>query len=133
MEAITLTALAVFLSPYLQKAGEKVAEKSVEVLFDARKDLAERFRNLFSDEIISLNLNQTSSPNEIAQQVAATPQIKEEVANKIVNNQHLLLELVEAFKQLPQAEFGGISINAKNIGQVINNPTGTITQTNKFS
>lgn len=133
MEPITFTALGIFLAPFLLKAGEKVTEKTVEALFDSRKDLAEKFKGLFATEIISLGLNDSSSPIEITKQLEAKPEIKGEISKKVANNQDLLLELVEAFKQMPQAEFGEITINAKNIGQVINNPTASINQTNTFS
>lgn len=133
MDPVTITAIAVFLAPYLQKAGQKVAEKTIETLFDNRKDLAEKFTGLFQTDIISLGLNNAASAEEIAKQLSATPQVKQEVGNKIENNQDLLTELVKAFKQSPQPEFQGIEINAKNIGAVINNPSGPIRLTNKFS
>ncbi|GAC1401182.1 MAG: hypothetical protein NVSMB56_16340 [Pyrinomonadaceae bacterium] len=133
MEPITLTAIAVFLAPYLKKGGEKIAEKTVEKLFDSHLDLAERFKSLFNHDIISLGLSDAASTDEITKQLEAKPEVKEEVGKKVAANQDLLNEMVEAFKQMPQAEFGGISINAKNIGQVINNPTAPITQTNTFS
>jgi hypothetical protein len=133
MEPITLTAIAVFLAPYLKKAGEKVAEKTIETLFDSRQDLAEKFTGLFKTETISLGLSDSASTNDIREQLEARSELKSEVAKKIVNNQDLLSELVEAFRHMPQADFRGISINAKNIGQVINDPTGPITQNNTFS
>lgn len=133
MEPLTLTAIAVFLSPYLKKAGEKVAEKTIETLFDSRKDLAEKFAGLFKTEIISLGLSDTAPGSEVKSRLEATTELKSSVENKVVNNQALLAELVEAFRQMPQSEFEGITINAKSIGQIINNPTGTINQTNTFS
>lgn len=133
MEPITFTAIAIFLAPYLQKGGEKVVEKSVEALFDAREDLASKFSDLFKDEIIALDLGDSASPAGIAKQLEAKPEIRAEVGKKVAEHRDLLAEMVEAFKQMPQGEFGGITTNAKNIGQVINNPTGSITQTNTFS
>ncbi len=133
MEPLTLTALAVFLSPFLKKAGEKVAEKTIETLFDSRKDLAEKFTGLFKTDIISLGLSDSASTTEVRARLEASSEAKASVENKVVNNQALLAELVEAFRQMPQAEFAGITINAKNIGQVINNSTGPITQNNTFS
>lgn len=125
--------IAVFLAPFLQKAGETVTEKTVEALFDSRKDIAEKFKGLFKTEIISLGLSDSASVQEVTRQLEAKPEIKEEVSKKVANNQDLLEELVVAFKQMPQSEFGGVTINAKNIGQVINNPSAPVTQNNTFS
>ncbi len=133
MEPITLSVIATLLAPFLLKAGEKVTEKTVEELFDSRKDIAEKFKELFQSEIVSLGLNNSSSSVEIVRQVETPPEIKEQVRKKLANNGDLLRDLIEAFTQMPQSEFDGITINAKNIGQVINNPTAPITQTNKFS
>ncbi len=133
MEPFTLTAIAVFLAPYLQKAGEKIAEKTIETLFDSRKDLAEKFTGLFDQEIITLGLNDSATTEEVVKQLEAKPEVKAEIDNKVVANQNLLNEMVEAFKQMPQSEFSGITINAKNIGAIINNPTGPITLNNTFS
>jgi len=133
MEPITITAIAVFLAPYFKKAGEKVAEKTIETLFASRKDLAEKFTGLFRSEIISLGLNDSASTKDITEQLHAKPEIRTEVDKKIVSNQHLLGELFETFRQMPQAEFAGITINAKNIGAVINHPTAPINLNNKFS
>src|ERR1700749_982080 len=123
MEQNILTAMAVFLAPYFHKAGEKIAEKTVEKLFDSRKDLADRFTGLFKTEIISLGLTDSASTDEISKQLEAKPEVKEKVHEKVADNQNLLNEMVEAFKQLQRAEFSGIAINSnKNIGVVINNP-----------
>ena len=126
-------AIAVFLAPYLQKAGEKVAEKTVETLFDLRADLADKFTNFFKPEIITLGLSDRATSPEVTERLNAKPDVKEEIGKKIANNQDLLNELVTAFQQMPQQEFRGISINAKNIGSVINNPTGPISIKNTFS
>lgn len=133
MEPITLTALAVFLAPYLKKVGEKVGEKTVEALFDSRKDLTEKFVGLFRDEITSLDLGYSASTAEVTTRLEAKPEVRAEVGKKVAEHQDLLNEVVEAFKQMPQAEFNGITVNAKNIGAVINNPTAPITLNNTFS
>jgi transcription elongation factor GreA-like protein len=133
MEPITLTAIAVFLAPYFKKAGEKIADKTVETLFNSHEELAQKFKGLFKDEITTLNLSDSASVAEINKQLEETPQIKEEISKKVADNQPLLNELVTAFQKMPQPEFSGISINAKNIGQIINNPAGSINQTNTFS
>lgn len=133
MEPISLTAIAIFLAPFFKKAGDTVAEKTIETLFEARKDLAEKFTGLFKPEIISLGLSDTASTPEITARLETKPELKEAVTNKIASNQQLLEELVEAFRQIPRSDFEGITINAKNIGQIINHPTGPVTQTNTFS
>jgi hypothetical protein len=133
MEPITLTAIAVFLAPYLQKAGEKVAEKTIETLFDARKDIADKFTNLFRPEIISLGLTDDASTDEVTKLLDEKPIIKGEIGRKVENNLSLLGEMLEACKQMPQDEFRGISINAKNIGAVINNPSAPVNLNNTFS
>jgi hypothetical protein len=132
LESITFGAIAVFLSPYLQKAGEKVAEMTVEKLFNSRKDIAAKFKGLFSNEIISLGLNDSASTVEISQQLEANPKIKEEVDKKVANNQHLLAELIEAFKQMPQSEFDGININAEKIAQINIKPKKVIQNITNF-
>lgn len=131
MEPITLSVIATFLAPFLlKKAGEKITEKTVEELFDSRKDIAEKFKGLFQSEVVSLGLNNSSV--EIIKQIEIPPEIEEEVRKKLASNGDLLREVIEAFAQMPQPEFEGITINAKSIGQVINNPTAPITQTNNF-
>lgn len=117
MESATLTVLATFLAPYLHKAGEKVAEKTVETLFDSRKDIAEKFRGLFQSEIISLNLKDSISIEEINQQLIKNPQIKEEINRKLLDNQELIEELIKVFN-MSQSEFSGVAINAEKIAQI---------------
>jgi hypothetical protein len=119
VEALTLTALAAFVAPFLMKAGEKVTEKTVEALFDSRKELAEKFQGLFKTEIISLGLSgRDATAIEVNKQLKAKPEVKESVNNKIADNQDLLNELVEAFKQMPEAGYEGVTINAEKIAQV---------------
>jgi hypothetical protein len=124
-----LTAVAVFLSPYLDKAGEKVAEETVKTLFEKRQDLAEKFKNLFKDEIIKLGLNENSNAADTTKLLQAKPESEKEIRQKIENNQDLLNELVSAL----QLQDSRITINAKNIGQAIINPSGPIYQNNEFT
>ena len=126
---ITITAIFAFLSPYLIKAGEKVAEKTVETLFDSRKDLADKFFGLFKPEFQTLGLSESSTTEEITEQLEAKPEVKEIIRQKVEANQGLLNETVSALQLIDS----GITINAKNIGQVINNPTAPISQTNTFN
>lgn len=103
MEPITTTftfaTIAAFVSPYLHKAGEKVAEKTIEALFDSRKDIAGKFKNLFNEEIITLGLKETATSAEIAEQLEAKPVVKEEIRQKIEANQDLLQLLAEALSK----------------------------------
>jgi ribosomal protein S17E len=96
---ITIAAIAAFLSPFLVKAGEKVAEKTVERLFESRKDLAEKFSGLFKNEFQTLGLNETSTPEEITYQLEAKPDVKEEIRQKIEANQDLVNQLTEALSK----------------------------------
>ncbi len=103
MEPITTTftfaAIAAFVSPYLHKAGEKVAEKIIEALFDSRKDIAGKFENIFKEEIITLGLSETATSAEIAEQLETKPEIKEAIDMKVKANQNLLNELSEALSK----------------------------------
>lgn len=122
MEPTTLTAIAVFLSPYLKKAGEKVAEKTVETLFNSHEELAHKFKGLFSNEIITLGLDNSPSIAEINKQLEENPQVKDEINKKIADNQGLLSELVETLKKTSHKDYGGVSINAEKIAQINVNP-----------
>jgi len=114
-----LTALAAFVAPFLMKAGEKVTEKTVETLFDSRKELVERFHGLFKTEIISLGLNDSeTTASEVTKRLEAKPEVKESVNKKIADNPDILNELIEAFRQMPDAEYEGITINAQKIAQI---------------
>lgn len=96
---ITIAAIAVFLSPFLTKAGEKVAEKTVETLFDSRKDLADKFLDVFKPEFQTLGLNENSTTDEVAKQLEAKPEIKEAIRQKIETNQDLVNQLTEALSK----------------------------------
>lgn len=118
MDPITIAAIAVFLSPFLQKGGEKLVEKTVETLFDSRKDLARKFTGLFKQEIISLNLNSVST-QEIAKQLEANPEIKAEVDKKVAANQDLLSELTIALNDMFHLESSAVTINTEKIAEKI--------------
>jgi hypothetical protein len=93
------TAIALFLSPYLIKAGEKVAEKTVETLFDSRKDLADKFLDVFKPEFQTLGLSETSTSEEITKQLDAKPKVKEAIRQKVESNQDLITQLTEALSK----------------------------------
>jgi hypothetical protein len=122
MDSVTLSAIAVFLAPYFKKAGEKIAEKSVEKLFDSNREIAEKFAGLFKDDIISLGLNEPVSTSEITKQLEEKPVIKEEIRKKVADNQDLLMEAILTFSRMSRKEFDGVTINADKIAQVNVNP-----------
>jgi hypothetical protein len=134
MEPITLTVLAMLLTPYFQKAGEKLSEKTVELALEKREDIKESFLNLFKgDEIISLDLNKREPIEQAKALLEAKPEIELEVRQKVESNQILLGKLLAIIKEQVGTESSQITINAKNIGQVINNPTGDVVQHNTWS
>ena len=96
---ITIAAIAAFLSPFLFKAGEKVLDKTVETLFDSRKDLADKFLDIFKPEFQTLGLNETSTTEEVIKQLEARPEVKEVIRQKIETNQNLVTQLTEALSQ----------------------------------
>ena len=83
----------------MRKAGEKVAEKTVEALFDSRQDIAEKFRGLFETEIISLGLSESAASEDIIKQLEEQPAVKEKIHQKIEANQDLLELLAEALSK----------------------------------
>lgn len=100
MEPITLAALAIFLAPYFNKAGEKLAEKTVEIALENRQDIKDKFLNLFKrDEIVSLGLNEHQSPEEVKALIAAKPEIEKEIQKKLESNQDLLDELAKVLSK----------------------------------
>lgn len=133
MDSHTITMVAIFLAPFLQKAGEKVTEEMVEKLLSSRREIAEKFTGLFYTEFQQLGLSNSDETETIVKRLDTRPEIKEEIRKKVVNNLDLLNELISAFEQMSNSEFNGITINSKNIGQVINNPTAPIYQNNNFN
>jgi hypothetical protein len=129
MALITLATLSTFLGACLTKAGEKFNEKFIETLFEHKKDLAEGFMGLFKQEIITLGLNDSATPEEVQTQLDANPQLTAQIQKKLAENTELVLALREQVHNFP----GGITITAKTVGQVVNKNEGTITQYNKFS
>lgn len=101
---INTAALALFIAPYLKIAGQKIAEKTVEALFEARGDLARKFTGLFKEEIISLGLNDSGSTSEMAIRLDATPGVKEAIGKKVADNQNLLEELASALSRQENRE-----------------------------
>jgi SIR2-like domain len=100
MESITLAVIVAFLTPYFQKAGEKLTEKTVETLFESRKDIADKFKSLFESEITSLNLSEDTSSEEILKKLETKPGIKEQVIKKLENSESLVNDVREAIKEL---------------------------------
>jgi len=46
MEPITITAVAAFLGACLYKAGEKISEKTIETVFENKKELADQGKRI---------------------------------------------------------------------------------------
>lgn len=128
MEPITTTAVATFLGACLYKAGETLSEKTIETVFENKQELADNFKGLFRQEIITLGLNEAATPAEITQQLEAKPEITAQALQKLTDNPKLLEDLNEQLKKKP----GGMTINAEKIGQVIKENYGTINQTLNF-
>ena len=134
MEPITLAALATFIAPFFQEAGKTLAVESVKLALEKRQDIKDKFANLFKpEEIITLGLNDEQNPENVEDLVRANPEVAAEVTRKIEANPDLLRELLDIIKQQAGNESSPITINAKNIGQVINNPTGDVIQKNNWS
>ena len=132
MELVTITALAGILAPFFQKAGETLSTESVKLALEKRQDLKDSFVNLFkSDEIITLGLNEETSPEQITALVNANPETAEAVTKRIEANPDLLNQLLEIIKHQSGKDSSNITINAKNIATA-----GNVTiqnQTNNFS
>ena len=128
MSIIALTAGALFT-----EAGKTLTAETVKLAFKKRQDIKDKIIDVFRPELISLNLNDAQSPEEVKALIEAKPEIKAAIQNKIESNQELLKELLEIIKQQAGKDSSQININAKNIGQVINNSTGDITQNNNWS
>jgi hypothetical protein len=132
MEPITMTALAAVLAPFFSKAGETLATESVKLALEKRQDIKDGFVNLFKrDEIITLGLNEETSPEQITSLVKANPETAEAVTKRIEASPDLLNQLLEIIKQQSGNDSSNITINAKNIAAA-----GNVTiqnQTNNFS
>ena len=126
MPIITSTILADFLTACLLKVGEKIGEKTIETIFDRKRELSEGFAGLFKQEISTLGLSGTATLEEVQKQLEAKPEVVGQALEKLNNNPKLLADLNEQLKQM-----SGITINAKNIAAAGN--VSINNQTNKFS
>jgi hypothetical protein len=129
MEFISLASLSAFLGACLLKAGEKFSEKSIETVFEHKSELADVFTGLFQQEIITLGLNDTTTPEEVKKQIELNPEVALQGLKKIADKPELLAE----FNKHLTKETGGMTINAKSIGQVVKENYGTINQTITFT
>ena len=128
MEPITTITVTAFLIACLYKAGETLSEKAIETVFENKQELADSFKGLFSQEIITLGLNEATTPAQVIKQLEAKPEVTAQALQKLTDNPNLLEELNEQLKKEP----GGMTINAEKIGQVIKENYGTINQTLNF-
>lgn len=108
MEFITLTALSAFVAACLRKAGEKFSEKAVETAFESRKELAEKFTELFKSDIIQLGLNDVATSDDITNQLAAKPIVVEQGASKLQSDADSLKALLTALRETDESR---IAIN----------------------
>src|SRR5215211_3961633 len=99
MEFITLAALSAFVAACLRKAGEKFSEKAVETAFESRKELAEKFTELFKSDIIQLGLSDAATSDDIARQLAAKPTIIDDGASKLQSDADSLKDLLAALRE----------------------------------
>lgn len=125
---VTSISLAAFLAGCLWKAGEKFSEKTIETVFEHKKELLEGFTGLFKQEIITLGLRDNASFEEAQRELEAKPEIVRQALEKLNNTPELLKE----FNEQLFVETGGITINAEKIGQVIKDNHGTINQIVNF-
>jgi uncharacterized protein YneF (UPF0154 family) len=128
VEIITTTAIATFLGVCLSKAGEKFSEKAIETVFENKKDIADGFMGLFKEEIITLGLNDSSTPADIENQLEAKPEVAVQALKKLSENPELVADLNRHLKE----QFGGMTISAEKIGQVVQKMEGTNTQNISF-
>lgn len=128
MEPVTTSVIAAFLGACLYKAGEKISEKTIETVFENKRELAQRFTGLFKTEIITLGLNDVTTQAEVRQQLDANPEVFNQALQKLKNTP----ELLEDFNEVLRKETGGITVNADKIGQFIKDNHGTINQIVNF-
>lgn len=118
--------VAIFIGTFFAETTKNVAKGTANLM-------QESFKSRFDREFISLGLSIDDTPEELQKKLQAKPEILEAVQQKLESNPDLIKELLEIIRQQTGKETIETNINAKNIGQVINNPTGSINQTNNFS
>jgi hypothetical protein len=74
-------------------------------------------------------LNDSATPEEVQKQLEAKPEVAIQALKRLASVPELLADFNEQLRK----ESGGMTINAKNIGQVVNENYGTINQTINFS
>lgn len=118
--------VALLIGTFLSESTKNLAKGSANLM-------QESVKSRFDREFITLGLSLEDTPAEIQKKLEAKPEILEAVQQKLEANPDLIKELLEIIKQQTGKQTGGSNVNAKNVGQVINNPTGTINQNNNFS
>ena len=78
MPIITTFAISEFLTACLWKAGEKFSEKTIETVFENKRELLDKFTNLFKEEIITLELSNGTILEAVQQQIEAKPEVVEQ-------------------------------------------------------
>jgi hypothetical protein len=88
--------LETLLATLFTKAGETLTAETIKLALEHRKDIKDKFLNLFNrDELISLGLNENQTPEEVKALINEKPEIK----NKLDENQDLLDELAKALSK----------------------------------
>ncbi len=127
MVDITTAAIAAFLGACLYKAGEKFSEKTIETVFEKKKELANSFTRLFRDEIVTLGLRDVITQTEVQRQLEAKPEIAAQVQKKWDDNAELVRMLHEQVRNV-SSQMTNI---AKNVGAQGDNKINQ--QNNTFS
>jgi Tfp pilus assembly protein PilN len=95
MEPITLTAVALFLTPFFTEAGKTLAVESVKLALEKRQDIKDKIIDVCRPEFTSLNLNDVQSLEEVKALIEAKPDVAAKIQNKIEANSDLLDELAK--------------------------------------
>jgi hypothetical protein len=87
---------------------------------------------LFYDEFTALGLSESATPEAIARQLEAKPEIIEVIEQKVETNPEFIKELFEIIKAQVKNNQGNINkIKAEKIENVFNQPSGTFNFTHK--
>ena len=117
--------MALVLGTFLAETVKNVAKGSANWI-------AENGNSLFQTEIISLGLSESATPEEIAEKLKAKPEMIKVIEQKIEEKPDFVKASFEATKTQITNSIGNVNnINAKNIENVLNQPSGTFNFTHK--
>lgn len=118
--------MALLIGAFFAETVKNVAKGSANML-------QESVKSRFDREFTQLGLSIDDTPEQFQKKLQEKPEILEAVQQKLEANPDIIEELLEIIREQTKKETIGTAIKAKNIGQVINNPTAPIHQKNKFS